>query len=856
MALASGTRLGQYQILAIIGAGGMGDVYRAQDSRLDRAVAIKVLPSAAEDSERLRRFEQEARATGCLNHPNIVAVYDFGRYESAAYVAMELLEGETLRQRLEESPLPVRKAIEIAVQVARGLSAAHVKGITHRDIKPENLFLTTAGYVKILDFGVAKLAVPTAAVPTAIDKTSAPTVAMETDAGVVLGTVAYMSPEQVRGASVDPRSDIFSLGVVLYEMLTGKRPFAGPSSADTMSAILKEDAPELPDTVPSGLDRIVRQCLEKKPEERFESARDLAFALESVSSGSGREKVAEKPPTSRKPLVFASAAVVAAGVLAFYAGRVSQRSMTPVFHRLTFRRGVLPTARFANDGKTIVYAASWDGKPFEVFSTSESSPESRSLGIQNAMPVSISKNGEMALILSPVMRWGETPGTLARAPVSGGAPREIADDVFDADWAPDGQNLAIIRGSAAVQWIEYPIGKKIYEGSGSMLTLAFSSKGDKIAFLDNPFAQDSGGYVSIIDTNGRNKVTSQRWSNLQGLAWSPDGTEAWFTAGNRGNITQLYAMDLKGRVRLVLSLSGQFWLSDIAADGRVLVGQQDGTASLFVHRRNGSDTPDLSWHDLSLLYDLSSDGGQVLFIEGGDAAYNFKDWPVYVRKTDGSPALQIGEGYPTAFSPDGNWAMVIPRANPAQLMALPLHAGESRALTSDRIHHVYGRWLPDGKRIVFVGSETGHGLRYYVQDSMQAAPRAISREDIIFDRSLDDIVISRDGRTLAAGMQDQSVHLLPIDGGEGRAVPGVKGLTPIAFCGDSSLLVYHSGEMPARILRVDLATGRQALWKELAPAYREALWETQPIRVAPDCESYAYSAQYLPETVFVVSGLR
>jgi hypothetical protein len=855
MPLASGTRLGPYEILAPIGAGGMGEVYRAQDMRLDRAVAIKVLPAAfAEDPERLRRFEQEARAAGSLNHPNIVVVYDFGRHESTVYEATELLDGETLRERMTESPLAVRKAIEVATQVARGLSAAHAKGITHRDIKPENLFLTSGGFVKILDFGVAKLVTTGGS-----DNTSASTAAMETGPGVVMGTVAYMSPEQVRGGLVDARSDIFSLGVVLFEMLAGRRPFAGDSSADTMSAILREEAPDLPEIAPPGLDRIVRRCLEKKPEERFESTRDLAFALESVTAGSGREKALRKRIASRTPRLWAggAAAAVVIAFLGFLAGRSGQRALTPEFHRVTYRHGVLPTARFANDGKTIIYAASWDGKPFDVFSTQEESPESRPLGIQNAIPVSISKNGEMALILTPVVRWAETPGTLARAPVSGGAPREMADDVFMADWAPDGRNLAVIRGTAALQWIEYPIGKKIFQGSGSILSLSMSPKGDKIAFIDNPFAQDTGGYFSIIDTNGKNKISSTRWNLIQGVAWSPDGKEAWFTAGQQGVTTQLYAMDLRGHVRLVMPLPGAFWLSEIAADGRALLGQQIQSSSIFVHRRGSPETPDLYWHDMSILYDLSSDGQEVLFMEGGDAAYSSKDWPVYVRKADASsPAMQIGEGYPTALSPDGTWAMIAPRANPSQLVAVPVHAGNPRPLTADRIHHLYGRWLPDGRRIVFVGSEPGHGPRFYVQDSREAGPKPISGEDIAFDRSLDDIVISRDGRTLAAAMQDQSMRLLPVDGGDNRVVQGGQGLTPVALCGDGSLLAYRSGEMPARIMRVDPATGRQELWKELAPAYRAGLWEIQPVRVASDCETYGYSAQYLLETVYVVSGLR
>ncbi len=523
---------------------------------------------------------------------------------------------------------------------------------------------------------------------------------------------------------------------------------------------------------------------------------------------------------------------------------------------MTYRRGVVPTARFANDGKTIVYAASWDGGPFEVFSTQEGSPESRPLGIQNAVPVSISKNGEMALIVSPVVRWAETPGTLAKAPVSGGAPREIANDVFTADWAPDGRNLAVIRGTAALQWIEYPIGGKIFQGSGSILSLSISPKGDKIAFIDNPFAQDTGGYFSIIDSDGGSKISSSRWNLIQGVAWSPDGTEAWFTAGQHGLTTQLYAMDLRGNVRMVMPLPGAFWLSEISADGRRLFGQQAPTSSIFVHRRGGAESPDLYWHDASIVYDLSSDGQEVLFVEGGDAAYGSKDWPVYVRKTDGSPALQIGEGYPTALSPDGNWAMTTPRGNPAQLVAVPVHAGDARPLTADRIHHLYGRWLPDGRRIVFVGSESGHGQRYYVQDSKEAAPKPVSGEDIAFDRSLDDIVISPDGRTLAVAMQDQSMHLLPVDGGESRAVRGGEGFTPVALCGDGSLLAYRSGGIPLKIVRIDPAGGRQQPWKELAPAYRAALWAIQPVRVASDCETYAYSAQYLPEAVWVVSGLR
>src|SRR5450759_2649666 len=283
MAITAGTRLGPYEVLAPIGAGGMGEVYRARDSRLAREVAIKVLPASfSNDSDRLRRFEQEAKAAGLLNHPNITAVYDIGSHEGAPYVVSELLEGETLRAALAGGRLSPRKAIDYALQMAHGLAAAHEKGIVHRDLKPENLFVTKDGRVKILDFGLAKL--------THIDSnpeaTSLPTADGGTEPGVVLGTLGYMSPEQVNGKPADARSAIFSFGAILYEMLSGRRAFHGDSAADTMSAILREDPPDLSLTsqnLPPGLERIVRHCLEKNPEQRFQSARDLAFDLESLS---------------------------------------------------------------------------------------------------------------------------------------------------------------------------------------------------------------------------------------------------------------------------------------------------------------------------------------------------------------------------------------------------------------------------------------------------------------------------------------------------------------------------------------------------------------------------------------------
>jgi hypothetical protein len=435
MSLSAGTRLGPYVIGAPLGAGGMGEVYRATDSRLGREVAIKVLPASfAAEAERLRRFEQEARAIGALNHANILAVYDIGTHDGAPYVVSELLEGETLRARVGDTPLPRRKASDYATQIARGLAAAHEKGIVHRDLKPDNLFVTRDGRVKILDFGLAKMTEPSS-----VDsETALVAAAPGTDAGTVLGTVGYMSPEQVRGLKVDHRSDIFAFGVVLYEMLTGRRAFQGDSAVETMNAILKSDpAPAQigQQPLPPVLDRIVQHCLEKSPEERFQSARDIAFDLDALAGESSQTSVKVAAPSrSRwlKPVALALL-VAAGGAALFVAGRSTAAApANPVFQPLTFRRGDVSHGRFGSEGRAIVYAARWEGGPLELYSAQPGSPESRAIGLQADLQA-VSKHGEMAVLLNPAGN-----SILARMPTGGGAPRQVLEQVQSADWGPDG----------------------------------------------------------------------------------------------------------------------------------------------------------------------------------------------------------------------------------------------------------------------------------------------------------------------------------------------------------------------------------------------------------------------------------
>src|SRR6202162_64407 len=591
MTLNVGTRLGPYEILSPLGAGGMGDVYRARDSRLAREVAIKVLPASfSNDADRLRRFEQEAKAAGLLNHPNITAVYDIGSHEGAPYVVSELLEGETLRAALAGGRLSPRKSIDYALQMAHGLAAAHEKGIVHRDLKPENLFVTKDGRVKILDFVLAKL---THAEEGSGEKTNLPTAAAGTEPGVVLGTLGYMAPEQVRGRQADVRSDIFSFGAILYEMLSGKRAFHGDSAADTMSAILREDPPELSLTnqsLPAGLERIVRHCLEKNPEQRFHSAHDLAFDLESLSglSTPGARPVTVKPgPSRRGPLGAAAVAVLAAAIaVSFLAGRRVERRSAPAgpsFSQLTFRQQPIFKARFAPDGKTIVFSAATKGNTPEIFSLRPASPGATARGLPGVPLLAISSKGELA-VLTRARYIGHNlfDGTLARMPLEGAAPREILEGVREADWSPDGADLAIIRDLNGKDRLEFPAGKVLCEASGYLSDLRFSPKGDRIAFFEHAIKYDDRGLVAVVDLSGKKTVLSEGYWGEEGLAWEPHGEEVLFSAGTAYNNFKIYAITLSGRRRVASDSAGGLTIHDAGAGGRWLVTRDDFFREMFV----------------------------------------------------------------------------------------------------------------------------------------------------------------------------------------------------------------------------------------------------------------------------------
>ena len=789
----------------------MGEVYRAHDDRLGRDVAIKVLPpSFSSDPDRLRRFAQEARAAAALNHPNILAIYDIGEWQGAPYIVSELLLGDTLRERLKNGALPARKLVDYALQVTRGLAAAHDKGIVHRDLKPENIFITEDGRAKILDFGLAKLTQP----DQGDSSSDAATVQVQTDAGLVMGTAGYMSPEQVRGKVADQRSDLFSFGAILYEMVSGKRAFHGDSPADTMSAILKDEPPELSETarnVPPALERIVRHCLEKNPAQRFQSAADIAFSLEalteiSTASKSGAQAIPAPEPARRWWLpAIATLALVALGVGIYLVGKRASPAGNASFHRLTFRRGTIPAARFTPDGQTIVYGAALEGRPVELFTTRFDSTDSRPLGLEKSDLLGISSTGELAVALhafhfSPFIE----SGTLGRMPLAGGAPRQVMDNVAWADWTPDGSDFAAVRFVDGRFQVEFPMGRSLYQPRGWASHLRFSPKGDLLAFQDHVQTGDDGRVV-IIDRQGKVKVTSSFFTTDQGLAWSRDGKEVWFTASHEGAARAIYALDVSGKERLILRVPGTLTLHDITRDGRVLLTVDNAQFGVLGLAAGENAERNLSWFDWSLVADVSADGKTLLFFESGEGVGS--NYSVFLRGMDGSPAVRLRSGAFPALSPDGKSVAALDNASPIQLQLLPTGAGQQRQITHDALEHLGVRWTPDGKALVFTASEPNHAPRTFWMNLDEGKPRPITPEGTA------GTLVSPDGKYVLALDAQNRRWLYPLAGGDPQPVSAALKDTETVVSWEpdgQSVLVGERG-FPFKVSRVYLeldATGR------------------------------------------------
>jgi len=858
VALSAGSRLGPYEILSFLGAGGMGEVYRARDTRLARDVALKILiDSTGENSERFRRFQSEARAAAALSHPNIVAVYDVGQESGTSYIVSELVLGGTLKSVLDRGPLPTRRLLDLAISVAEALAAAHASGIVHRDLKPENILLSSDGTPKIADFGLAKYFASTARAE-GFQGTTLSEPNEQTQDGGIVGTVGYMSPEQARGDAVDYRSDQFSFGSVLYDMATGHRAFLGRSAAETMAAIIDDEPEPIEKTnprVPPPLRWAVERCLAKEPSHRYASTEDLARELKVVRthlteiSGTPAAAAAEVAAPRRFRLwgLLVMAAVLAGFVGIFFVGRHAGERPIPDFQRLTFQRGAVRSARFAPDGRTVVYGAAWDGAPIRLFSTRTDGRDSTRLELPDADVASVSSLGEIAMLLGhrPINFVNDWVGTLAIAPLAGGAPREMTENVEAADWSPDGKSLAIVRKVGKIYDLESPIGKVLHQTANRIQSLRMSPVGDRIAFL----VQSPQLSVEMVDLAGNHRVLSRGWKRGGDLAWSADGREVWFSANERGWRTPLYAVTLSGKQRLLMRLPAWIGLQDVTRDGRALIslltmrGIMRGVAPGETRER------DLSWHEGSFAKDMTPDGRMLVFDEGAEGYFH----TLYVRPMDGSPAKRIGEGRSMAISPDGRWVAANVVGRGSRTVLLPTGAGVPQAIVGEGNKFEEAAFFADGKRILLLAIDPGHGDRSYVQDLPSGKLRPIAPEGISCQ------VVSPDGKEAACtGPRGEGV-IYPVEDGSPRPIPGFRAgeERPLKWSSDGrSLFVSQGSGARFRVFRLDLATGTRKLWHEFTPEDRSAQTDLYYLTMTPDGKAYAYSFFTMSSELYLVTGLQ
>jgi len=844
MSIPAGTRLGPYEILSALGAGGMGEVYRARDTRLGREVAVKVLPqSVSADADRLRRFEKEAQSASSLNHPNVVTVFDIGESNGIAYMAMELVEGRTLRELLAEGALPPKRLLGIAAQLADGLARAHGAGIVHRDLKPENVMVRKDGFVKILDFGLAKLTQPDAA---EVDQSRSPTVTVATEAGVIVGTVAYMSPEQALGKPLDFRSDQFAVGSILYEMATGRRAFVRASAPETLAAIIREEPEPMsagaPGT-PTPLVWFTERCLAKDPEERYASTRDLARDLArlrdglSQSSVSGGAAAAVPTKVRRRRLVWAAAGLAVAAAIAAAATwrRVPD---PPTFRALTFRRGAMGGARFGPDGQTVIYAASWQGNPMQLYTTRADSTDASTMQLPSADLLAVSAAGKMAIGLT---RDGNR--VVAEVSLAGGAPRELFEGDVRVDYTPSGDRMAICRGGK----LEFPPGKILYDAGPDkdLVSPRFSPDGRWIAFIE---VSGVRGAIMVVDLAGKKRTLSDGWETTVSLAWHPQTGEVWFSAREFASfgVVNLHAVTLSGRHRVVARTPLLLLVQDIARDGRVLLRADDWTETTMALAPGAVKETDLTWLDDTGVADLSSDGQRVLLSEGGIG--EGANSAVYLRKTDASPAVRLGEGIAHALSPDGKWAIT---KNGKDLVLLPTGAGEPKVLATPGLEVSAPKWFPDGTKIFYDAGPAGKPTRVHVQDAVGGTPRAIGSENY-FGRA-----ISPDGRFIAARDIKRAGFLIPTEGGDPRPVPGgpLEGRI-LSFDSAGTGLFLASFDMPLRITRRDIASGRSEPWRQIDVADPAGFMQYNDVVITPDGKSYAYTFWRALSRLYVVRGLK
>lgn len=873
----------------------MGVVYRARDARLGREVAIKTLPpQIAADPTRLRRFEQEAQAASQLNHPNVVSVFDAGHEAGTPYLVTELLEGQTLRARLDEGGLPRRKAMEIGVALAQGLAAVHDRGIVHRDLKPENVFLTRDGRVKILDFGVARM------VELA---TPANGTLPLTGEGAVMGTAGYMSPEQVRGRPADARSDVFALGATLYELVTGRQAFAGDTPVERGYAILNRDAPAL-DGVGQALERVIRRCLEKSPEQRFQNARDVAFALEALTeTGSGEAPLVlvrtSSPRTPSLPwslvggLTLACIGLGVALVLALRRGAAvedlprSEVRAGPAastrFTRVSFRSGWVSAARFSGD-KGVVYSGAFEGERSRVVAGVIGSASTRPLSEPGSKLYDVSPTGELAL-----GQWapgGAKPGglggmVLATVPLAGGSPRPLLEGVVDAQFGPRGTMLVVrVEGPRVI--LEYPVGHPLVSRElPGELRARLAPSGERLAWVDTPVPFDDRGSVVIIDAEGKELARSRPHWTVEGLAWAADGKEVWFTAADTGVLRSIRALDLAGVEREVYAAPGSLVLFDLDGAGRALVARRLQRHRVFGRLPRVPREVPLSYFDGTTAVDLTSDGSAMLFIEGLGSEVN--EIETYLRRFDGSAPVKLASGWGRALSPDGKWAVVSPAPPFTTLSLVPTGPGPARPLPGRYASLQSVRFFPDGKRLAIAATGTDGKPLLSVQSLPDAAEvpslagtelrltaevtRAGATEPEVFsDARLMSLVPSPDGQRLVGLTPEGKTVLVDLATGALEAVDGLEeGTFPLQWTADGRGLLVAARSLAQgdggvasgwELHRLDLGSRRLTHLSSIGLGDMVGVEGFRRVLVTQDAATVVFGVHQTLDELFVIEGLR
>ena len=870
MILSPGQSFGAYRILSPLGRGGMGEVYRARDTRLGRDVALKVIrEDSAEDADRMGRFEQEARAASSLNHPNIVVIYEIGdatlpgRTRPLRYLTMELLDGKPLSSILAGEVVSLRRSLDWASQLAEGLARAHESGIVHRDLKPSNILITSDGHVKILDFGVAKLREPSD------PATESPTAAAHTLTmpGAVVGTVGYMSPEQARGESATAASDQFSLGCILYEMLTGQRAFGGASTAETLSAILRDEPRPIAEAnprVPAPIRWIVERCLAKSPRDRYVSTRDLARDLHDFHDHPSEAQVGVAA-TSRGgwrrhlPKIAAAAAfVLLGGASALYFARSTHPRPEPDFRRLSFRRGVVWRALFVPNSDNVLYTASWEGTPTRSYLTiPESAGNDRSLESEPQLPMAFLSDGSQALVLvGPSRAAINAQGTLAWWPALGGKARPIVQNAGWSDWSESARLLAVVRDTGPervldVRRADGALERTVFRTVGAMSYVRFSPDGTRIAFIHHPSRYDDAGEVRIAETaRASSRALTPRFERAAGLDWNERSGDVWFTA-SRANLysSTLWRVNVSGALAEIQPLPDFFALQDVSRSGTgcLLISSASGTA-MFA-RQPKLPPKDLTWLGFSQVSDLSADGRSVLFVDGGATAKSYGTWS---RSLDGGEAVRLGSATSGKFSPDEHSiiALTPQSAGPEQLVLVPVGPGETRQLTFSNASHAMPSFAGP-KTILFVRSHAGTSEVWTIQTDGTGA-RSLGAEGCDMPSP------SPSGRSFVcrAGVAKNALYVYPMEKGAGRKlyeVPDRNTFVAARWNGTGDRIFAVTDDL--RLLTVDAATGRTVA--EEAVDLGGAVGSDSLIAAAmsPDATVQVYSFERFSSGLYLAYGL-